>query len=117
MLFRPINPQLPQLPDMPQLSVSPWLVALMTLLWVGTFAFALRAAVRAQRMRVTSGGASLVGSVGLAQTDLEPRGIVLVRSEEWSAEAVEGSVRKGEKIEVVSVAEGLLLQVRKTPPA
>lgn len=116
LLFRPVTPHLPELPAMPQVSVSPWLIALMTVLWVGFFAFALRATVRAHRTRVTSGVDAVVGVVGLAQTDLDPRGIVLVHSEEWSAEAVGESIPKGGKVEVVAIVGGVQLQVRKAPP-
>ncbi len=75
------------------------------------FLFALGAGVRAQRRRPASGREALVGRVGVAKTDLEPFGTVLVAGEDWTAEAEE-PVRAGQRVRVVGV-EGLRLRVRK----
>ncbi|MCS7234674.1 MAG: nodulation protein NfeD [Armatimonadota bacterium] len=75
------------------------------------FLFALGAGVRAQRRQPASGPQALVGRVGLAKTDVDGQGLVLVAGEDWSAEAEE-PVRAGERVRVVGV-EGLRLRVRK----
>jgi membrane-bound ClpP family serine protease len=80
---------------------------------VGFFAFALTATVRAHRATPSIGVHTLLGASGIARTDLSPRGIVLVQSEEWSAEALDGPIKKGEKIQVVEVSEGVYLRVIK----
>jgi membrane-bound serine protease (ClpP class) len=69
--------------------------------------------VRAQRAPVQTGQEALVGKIGTARTDLDPRGQVQVTSELWSAELIDGSkpVHAGEKILVIS-AEGVRLKVR-----
>ncbi|MEI4884083.1 NfeD family protein, partial [Klebsiella pneumoniae] len=71
-------------------------------------------ALRAQRSPVQSGVQTLVGRRGLAKNEISPNGQVLVGSELWSAEAVEGSgqIHQGESVEVVDV-KGLRLRVRK----
>jgi len=107
------KPQTPTLPSLPEISVSPWLIAAMTSMWVGFFAFVLSATVRAHRAKLSSGVHTLLGATGVARTDLSPRGIVLVQSEEWSAEAIDEPIRKGEKVQVVEVLEGLYLRVIK----
>jgi len=73
-------------------------------------------ALRAQKRPVLIGQESLGGRTGIAVTDIAPTGQVQAHSELWSAELVPGSekVRKGERVEVVSV-EGLRLRVRKAP--
>jgi len=54
----------------------------------------------------------LVGQVGRATTDLDPRGTVLVASELWTAIAEEPAITAGESVEVVAV-EGIKLIVRR----
>ncbi|MBI3330402.1 MAG: nodulation protein NfeD [Nitrospinae bacterium] len=107
------KPQPPTLPDLPDISVSPWLIAAMTAIWVGLFVFVLMATVRAHRAKPSIGVHTLLGVTGIARTDLSPRGIVLVQSEEWSAEAIDAPIHKGEKVQVVEVSEGVYLRVIK----
>jgi membrane-bound serine protease (ClpP class) len=78
------------------------------------FAGILSYALRAQRLPVQMGAATVVGKVGFAKSDIKLSGQVQVDSELWSAEPAEGSsaIRKGDKIEVVEV-RGLHLKVRK----
>jgi membrane-bound ClpP family serine protease len=52
-----------------------------------------------------------IGSVGLAVTDLKPRGEIRVLGEFWQATAKEGEIKTGEKVEVVGM-EGMLLVVK-----
>jgi len=54
----------------------------------------------------------LVGQVGKATTDLDPRGTVRVASELWTAMAEEPPIAAGEAVEVVAVA-GIKLIVRR----
>jgi len=95
----------------PYLRASVPLVVALGLLTGGFFLFALGAGVRAQRKRPVSGWESLVGRVGVAKTDVDGQGLVLVGGEDWSAESDE-PVRAGERVRVVGV-EGLRLRVRK----
>jgi membrane-bound serine protease (ClpP class) len=104
-------PRTPELPGMPPFSVNPWLIGLMTTLWAGFFVWALTATIRAHRTKLSSGVHLLAGEVGLAQTDLSPRGVVWVRSEEWSAEAIDGTIPRGARVRVVEVIEGVQLRV------
>jgi len=108
-LFRPLTPTAPA---MPALSVSPWLIAITTAGLAGFFLFVVSAGVRAQRARPTTGIQTVVGATGRATTDLTPLGTVLVRSEDWTAEAENGPIRAGEKVEVVGV-DGVRLKVRR----
>jgi membrane-bound serine protease (ClpP class) len=109
LLYRP----LPALPDMPKIAVSPWLIATMTATWLLFFVFALSAVVRSRSIKPSSGVELLLGEVGVAKTDLKPSGIVLVRSEEWSAEAVGEPIDKGTKVKVVEILDGLRLHVTR----
>jgi membrane-bound serine protease (ClpP class) len=79
----------------------------------GSFALVLTFALRAQRVPVRTGRESLVGRVGVARSDIAPRGTVHVAGEEWSAQGApeEGDIPQGSRVEVVSV-QGVRLLVR-----
>lgn len=109
MLFTPFTPQPP---TMPTVSVSPWVVLVTGSAMLAFFVFIIGAVVRGQRYPVISGNEALIGTTGVAVTDLTPTGIVRVKSEEWMAEAVEGEIRPGDTVKVVRV-QGLRLKVVK----
>ncbi len=84
------------------------------LLFAGFVFFVIGAAVRVQRRRFFSGREALVGAVGEASTDLNPRGVVFIdgTGTYWTAESVEGPIKAGEPVEVVG-CQGLRLKVRR----
>ncbi len=77
-----------------------------------TFALIVGFALRAQKRPIQTGQESLIGAQGIAVTPLEPHGQVQAAGELWSAQSIEGKIRKGERVEIVQV-EGLRLKVRK----
>jgi membrane-bound serine protease (ClpP class) len=109
LLFSPFRASAP---TMPRLSVSPWLLAGTTTLLIGFFSLALTAAWRAQRRTVLMSTQALVGATGIALSNLDPQGVVQVRSETWTAIADVEPVKIGETVEVTGI-EGLRLRVRR----
>jgi len=96
---------------LPELRVDPWKL-LPLILAFAAFAIALvRLVLQAQRRRALTGAEGLVGVRGEAASELEPEGWVSVQGELWRARSDE-PVRRGEKVEVVSM-KGLRLRVRK----
>ena len=77
--------------------------------------FLVSVSVRAQRQKIKGGIEQLVGTVGMAETALNPRGKVFVEGEIWDAMS-EKPVRKGESVKIIKV-EGLKLFVQKQPVA
>jgi membrane-bound serine protease (ClpP class) len=71
-------------------------------------------AMRALRAPQRTGRESVLGMSGIAASDIAPAGQVLLRSENWSAELVEGEkrIKKGQEVEVLDV-QGLRLKVRR----
>ncbi|HXF83069.1 MAG TPA: nodulation protein NfeD, partial [bacterium] len=69
----------------PFLQVSLRLAVFIALLTGAFFLFAVGAGLRAQRARARTGIESLTGLEGVAQTPLEPDGLVHVAGETWSA--------------------------------
>jgi membrane-bound serine protease (ClpP class) len=71
-------------------------------------------AVRAQHTPIHTGQESMTGRIGIARTDLNPKGSVQVGGELWTAQLEQGDseLYAGTQIEVIKV-DGLRLIVRK----
>lgn len=110
-LFRPLTPPEPTAPDV---SVSPIVAGVLILLTASFFIFVLTAAVRSRNLPVITGPQTFLGAVGVARTALNPQGIVLVKSEEWTALAQDPPIQAGESVHVLAT-DGLTLKVEKTP--
>lgn len=108
-LFSPITPSLPSMPT--GVAVPwPWIV-LMTTLSVVVFTVAVGAGLRAQKMVVTVGADLVVGATGIARTRIDPQGIVLIQSEEWTALSASGPIETGTIVRVIG-REGLTVRVQ-----
>ncbi|EGD50042.1 protein of unknown function DUF107 [Thermoanaerobacter ethanolicus JW 200] len=73
--------------------------------------FLLAAVIKAQKRKVVTGVEGLIGEIGIAVSDINPNGIVLVEGERWQAESKE-YIAKGEKV-VITAVEGLTVKVEK----
>jgi len=73
----------------------------------------LRFVIASQRRKAVTGEAGMIGLVGVAQTDLDPAGKVLVRGELWGARAA-GRIPQGARVRVREI-EGLTLVVESAP--
>ena len=109
LLFTPLTPVAP---TMPTVSVNPIVIIGLGLAMGAFFFFILGAAVRGRNMPVVSGTSIVMNAVGIALSDLAPSGIVRVKSEEWTAQVEEGTIKKGDSVRVVGI-EGLRLKVVK----
>ncbi len=98
-------------PRVPGYRVSAWLVGATALVWAFVLSVVIRLVLKARRGPLLVGVQRLVGSVGIAKTELAPRGVVLVGGEDWDAEA-DVAVSRGEKVRVLEV-QGLTLRVHK----
>jgi membrane-bound serine protease (ClpP class) len=94
--------------------VSVPLVISVSLVSGGIFFVIMIIAVRAQRLPIRTGEESMSGRIGIARTNLAPKGSVQVGGELWSAELEEEGTKlpAGTRVEVVRV-DGLHLIVRK----
>jgi membrane-bound serine protease (ClpP class) len=73
-----------------------------SLLLGAIFAFLVVMALRAQKLRPTTGYEGLIGKTGRVTETLDPVGMVQVWGERWSAESVSGEpIEKGQEIEVL----------------
>jgi membrane-bound serine protease (ClpP class) len=54
----------------------------------------------------------MIGKIGVAITDLKPKGDVRVAGENWRAESLSGDIEKGEQVNVKAL-KGLVVMVEK----
>ena len=92
-------------------SLSPWLILIMTVSVASLFVFGAAAGLQAQYRPLAMGRETLLGQVGTVRQALEPAGIVHVEGEEWSAISADGKpIAAGTRVQVVGT-DGLTLRV------
>ena len=99
-------------PDIPGYHLSPWAIGSVAVLWAALLSVIVRLVLKARHGPKLVGVERLVGTVGVAKTDLAPRGVDLLGGEDWDAQADPSPVGRGEKVQVLEV-QGLTLRVRK----
>ncbi|MGH2593379.1 MAG: NfeD family protein, partial [Anaerolineae bacterium] len=90
-------------------------IPLVIALGVGTalfFGFIVAKGLRAQRASPVTGIEGLVGSIGVARSELAPQGLVFVQGERWQAIAEDGPVAAGAPVQVVGI-DGFRLKVKR----
>jgi membrane-bound serine protease (ClpP class) len=96
----------------PEFQVSKWLIYGLAAV-VGLFMLMVVSAIlRSRRLPAVTGMQALIGHAAVARSALEPEGHVFLEGERWSATALDGPVREGEKV-IVTGVQGLRLNVRK----
>jgi membrane-bound serine protease (ClpP class) len=107
LLFVPFTPPSPATPVV---RVSPWLIAVMAISFVGFNLLVLRAILSVIGQPPQAGAERLIGQRGVALSDLAPDGQVRVDLEDWSAVAERGEIRAGEAVRVIGIS-GVHLRV------
>lgn len=91
-------------------AATTWLIIIIVV-FVAAFLFiAIVWGIRAHRNRVAAGREDLVGRTALVEVALDPKGIVLVDGERWTATIDSGRAEPEEEV-IVSKVEGLKLIV------
>lgn len=98
-------------PSVPDVRVSPLVILPVAAFAVLFFAVVVRAAIRIRRRpRAPTRAETLVGREGRVLRMMNPTGVVLVGSEQWSAESIAGPIGRGDPVRVVEVS-GVRLRV------
>lgn len=92
--------------------ISPWILALVTLITGGFFIFVVALGLRALKKPYIAGRDAVIGHMGEARTHLDPKGQIFVNGALWTAISESGKIDKGEKVDVIAM-EGLKLTVKK----
>ena len=89
----------------------PWLIVLGIILVVFTV-FTVIWVIRAHQRQVAAGREDLIGKTAVVDIALEPKGVVLVEGERWTAISDKGRVEPEEEV-IITRVEGLKLRVTK----
>jgi len=79
---------------------------------VAFIVFVIVAVIQGQRRKLSAGVEDMIGKEAIAQTTLNPKGIVLAEGERWTAIAENSKVEPGEEV-IITKVEGLKLRVVK----
>ncbi|HEX2866916.1 MAG TPA: nodulation protein NfeD [Ignavibacteriales bacterium] len=94
------------------LMLSKEIVIAIVLMTVVFFLFVIGMGIRAQKLKASTGVQGIIGESGVAISELSPMGEIHVHGEIWSAESLDGGIKKGELV-VVEKVDGMNLKVRK----
>lgn len=89
-----------------------WLIIIIAICVAALIVFVIQRVVLAHRRRVSAGREELVGRTAEVDIALEPKGVVLVEGERWTAISEKGRVARGEEV-IITKVDGLKLYVTK----
>jgi membrane-bound ClpP family serine protease len=89
-----------------------WLIIIIAVIVAALIVFIVQRAVLAHRRHIAAGREELVGRTAEVDVALEPKGVVLVEGERWTAISEKGRVARGEEV-IITKVDGLKLYVRK----
>jgi len=89
-----------------------WLIVVLAIIIVIVIVFVVIWSIRAHQRKVAAGKEELVGRTAVVEIALEPKGVVFVEGERWTAIADKGRVELEEEV-IITKVEGLKLRVTK----
>ena len=100
-------------PDrLPVFRVNPWLIGIVTALFVGFFLFVIQRVIKIHTRQASTGWEELIGKPATVMMTLSPEGQVLFRGEHWKAVSEEGTLEEGEQV-IINKVENLKLYVSR----
>ena len=94
------------------LYVNTWFIIIIAIIVVVFLVFVVIWSVRAHQRRVSAGREELVGRTAVVEIALEPKGVVLVEGERWTAITDKDRAEPEEEV-IITKVEGLKLRVTK----
>ena len=94
------------------INVNPVAIIVIAIIIVVFLVFVVIWAVRAHQKQISAGKEDLVGKTAVVDIALEPKGVVLVEGERWTAITDKGRVEPEEEVTITKV-DGLKLWVIK----
>ncbi len=96
----------------PLFRIDPWLIAGVTIVIAGVFAFVVNRAIHAHRKQASTGREELIGKRAVVKVALDPEGTVFYKGERWSAVSDTGRIEPGEEV-IITAMDGLILHVAR----
>ena len=88
------------------------LIVISAVIVIALLVFVIQRSIRAHQQQASAGREELVGKIATVDISLEPKGVVLIEGERWTAILDEGQVEAGEDV-IITKVNGLKLQVIK----
>ncbi|MBA7651127.1 hypothetical protein ES703_58942 [subsurface metagenome] len=98
--------------DLTWLQVDWWLVAIAIICVIAFVAVTINWGIRAHQRQISAGREELIGKTAEVKVALEPKGVVFIQGEQWTAVSEAGRVEPGEEV-IISKVDGLKLYVTK----
>ena len=92
--------------------IDTWLIIVGIIFVVAFSAVTIVWGIRAHRLQIFAGREDMIGKIAEVKVVLEPKGIVFVEGERWTAVSEAGRVEPGEEVMITKV-DGLKLYVTK----
>lgn len=92
--------------------IDAWLLALIIIVVIFLLAFVVVMAVRTHQKKIAAGREELVGRTAVVKVALNPKGVVLIEGERWSATVDKGRVEPEEEV-IITGVDGLKLMVTR----
>ena len=93
-------------------NIEPWLWAIIIIIVVVCIYFVVLWGVRAHKRKIEAGKEELIGKTAVVEIALDPKGVVLVEGERWTAVIDNGQVEPEEEV-VITRVDGLKLIVTR----
>ena len=92
--------------------IAPGIIAIIAIGIAAFLAITIIWGIRAHRHQVSAGREELIGKTAVVKVTLEPKGVVFIEGEQWTAVSESGRVKPGEEV-IISKVDGLKLYVTK----
>ncbi len=92
--------------------LDPWLTVIIAVIVVALVIFVVNRVIRAHRQQISAGREELVGKTAVVERALEPKGVVFVEGERWTAFSEKDRVEPEEEV-IITKVDGLKLWVTK----
>ena len=89
-----------------------WLIIVVAIIIIAFVVLVVYWSIRAHQNKVAAGKEELVGRTAVVEIALEPKGVVLVEGERWTATVDKGRIEPEEEV-IITKVEGLKLTVTK----
>jgi membrane-bound serine protease (ClpP class) len=93
-------------------NIDPWLWAVIIIIVVVCIYFVVLWGVQAHKRKIEAGKEELIGKTAVVEIALDPKGVVLVEGERWTAVIDNGQVEPEEEV-VITRVDGLKLIVTR----
>ncbi len=91
---------------------STWLIIVISIVFIVFLVFVVLWSVRAHRRKVSAGKEELIGRTAIVEIALEPKGVVRIEGERWTAITDKGRAEPEEEV-IITKVDGLKLTVTK----